>query len=48
MLEKVQENGGVELRVLGGGVHVRMKVRREVGEARVGVPDMGRRLQAAW
>ena len=47
MLEKVQENGRVELGVLGGGVQVRMKVRREVGEAMVGATDMGRRLQAA-
>ena len=48
MLKKVQENGRVELGVLGGDVQVRMNVRREVGEARVGVPDMGRRLQATW
>ena len=30
VLEKVQENGRVELAVLGGGVQVRMKVRREM------------------
>ena len=45
MLEKVQENGRVELRVLGGGVQVGMKVRREVGEASFGAPDMGGWLQ---
>ena len=48
MLEKVQENGRVELGLLGGGVQVRMKVRCKVEEARVGAPDMGRQLQAAW
>ena len=47
MLEKVHDDGRVEIGVLGGGVQVRMKVRREVGEARVGATDMGRRLQAA-
>ncbi|KAJ8432865.1 hypothetical protein Cgig2_033870 [Carnegiea gigantea] len=43
----VQENGKVELGVLDGGVHMRMKVRHGVGEERVGAPDIGRRLQAA-